>query len=135
MRYFVLKRDERITDMPYPRDFFEKIDARHIAANKAGLVPARTLVNISPSESTVFPDVLCNPALLVTREARDVIEAFDEYLIYRQVVYLDTENKMVQLYFMPMLDSIDCLSGKSEYANDRRAARICTASTDRTCAG
>jgi len=122
MRYFAMKQDERITDMPYPRDFFEKIDVRHITAKKAGLVPARTLIRLRPSESTVFPDVLCNPALLVTREMRDVIKGFDEYLLYRQIVYLDPDNKLIQLYFMPMLDAIDCLSEESEYVNESRAA-------------
>jgi hypothetical protein len=37
-------------------------------------------------------------------------------------VYLDPENQKVQLYFMPMLDAIDCLSSKSEYVNEGRAA-------------
>ena len=121
MRYFMLKQDERITDMPYQQDLFEKIDLRHISASKAGLIPARTLIRLRPSKNTVFPDVLCNPVLLVTREMRDVIKVFDQYLVFRQVVCLDPENQMVQLYFMPMLEDIDCLSDKSEYVNESRA--------------
>ena len=122
MRYFVLKQDERIMDMPYPLGFREKIDVRHVSANLAGRVPARTAINIRPSEFTVFPDVLCTPVLLVTQEIKNVIDAFDEYIIYRQIVYLDSENQKAQLYFMPMLNAIDCLSEKSEYVNEFRAA-------------
>ncbi|MDR0489992.1 MAG: hypothetical protein LBH28_01930, partial [Oscillospiraceae bacterium] len=73
MRYFVLKQDEKITDMPYPRGFFEKIDVRHISAEKAGLIPARSLISLRPYDHTVFPDVLCSPVLLVTREVRDIV--------------------------------------------------------------
>ena len=120
MRYFVMKQDERITDRPYPRDFFEKIDIRNATANRGGLLAARTLINIRPSEFTVFPDVLCSPVTLVTQESRNVIDKYDEYLVYRQIVYLDSENRKVQLYFMPMLEIIDCLSEKSEYVNESK---------------
>ena len=120
MRYFVLHQDEQITDRPYPKDFFEKIDARNATANNAELFPSRTLIQINPSIHTVFPDVLCTPVLLVTREMRDVIKMFDEHIDYRQIVYLDTENQFVQLYFAPMLDVVDCLSEKCEFANESR---------------
>ena len=43
-------------------------------------------------------------------------------MLYRQIVYLDPDNKLIQLYFMPMLDAIDCLSEESEYVNESRAA-------------
>ncbi|MCL2122230.1 MAG: hypothetical protein FWH28_08290 [Clostridiales bacterium] len=122
MRYFVLKQDDRITDMPYAIDFFEKIDVRSVSAAGAGAVPTRTLINIRPSGFTVFPDVLCSPVLLVTDEAKDVIQAFDEYLVYREVVYLDAKNESLQLYFMPMMEIVDCLSEKSEYVNVSRGA-------------
>jgi len=37
-------------------------------------------------------------------------------------VFLDSENQKSQLYYMPMPESIDCLSDKSEYANEMRGA-------------
>lgn len=121
MRYFVLKQDERISDRPYHTDFFEKIDVRKVNARQAGYIPARTLIRLRPYAHTVFPEMLCDPVVLVTREMRDVIKAYDEYLSFRQIVYLDPENELTQLYFMPMLESIDCLSEKSEFVNEYRA--------------
>lgn len=117
MRYFVLQQDERITDRPYTQDFFSQIDVRKISSNKGGFIPVRTLIRLTPSEFMVFPDVLCTPTLLITREIKDTIKAYDAYVEYRQIVYLDTENEQVQLYFMPLLDAIDCLSENSQYAN------------------
>ena len=120
MKYFVIKQDERITDRPYPKDFYEKINVRHVAANTSELIQPRTLIHLNPSKHTVFPDILCTPVLLVTREMLDVIELFNDNIVYRQIVYLDTEHKLVQLYFMPLLDIVDCLSGKCEYVNESR---------------
>jgi hypothetical protein len=122
MRYFVLTQDERVTDSPYPNDFHQKIDVRNATANKAGNLPERTLVTIRPDRHTVFPDMLCSPVMLVTRETKEVINAFDPYLAYRQIVYLDQENELMQLYFMPALDEIDCLSDSAEYTNACRGA-------------
>lgn len=121
MRYFLLKQDKRITDMPYPKDFHENIDVRDLSANRAGLVSARTLLQINPSEHTVFPDVICDPALLITREVKEVVKAYEEYMVYRQMIYLDSENELVQSYFMPMPELIDCLSDRSEYTNASRS--------------
>ena len=122
MRYFVLKNDERISDMPRPRDFFEKIDVWKVSAGSSGQIPYWTLIRIQPSKSTVFPEVLCSPVLLVTQDAQSIIKLYDQYITYRQVIYLDQEYAHTQLYFMPMLDSIDCLSPRSEYANKSRGA-------------
>ena len=122
MRYFLLEQDERITDVPQVKDFFQKIDVRHINSNTADMIPERTLIYIQPYEFTVFPDVLCYPALLFTQEVKDVIKAFDEYIPYRQIVYLDAENESVQLYFMPLLHHFNCLSKNSEYVNESRTA-------------
>jgi hypothetical protein len=122
MRYFVMHQDERITDMPNPTDFHQKIDVRDVNARRAGLVPYRTMMMIQPNEHTVFPDVICRPVMLVTREVKDVIENYDEFLEYRQISYLDPDNELTQLYFIPMLDVIDCLSEKSEYVNDSRSS-------------
>ena len=122
MTYFLLKQDERITDRPYPRDFFQKIDVRHVTAQTADKVPMRTLIHLRSYAHTVFPDVLCTPALLLTQEVKDVVKSYDEYIHYRQIVYFDPKYKLVQLYFMPLLHSLTCLSEKTEYVSARRSA-------------
>lgn len=121
MRYFVLKQDEQIMDIPYPKDFFEKIDVRKVSAESGELVPFRTLISLRPSEFTIFPDVLCTPVLLVTQDAQNIIKLFNEDIAYRQIIYLDKENYLVNLYFMPLLDTVDCLSPRSEYVNASKA--------------
>ena len=122
MRYFVIQQDERITDMPTPLDFHQNIDVRNVNALRAGLVPFRTMIMVQPNEHTVFPDLICRPVMLFTREAKDVVDKYDEHIEYRQLSYLDPENKLTQLYFVPMLDIIDCLSEKSEYVNESQSS-------------
>ena len=117
MRYFVLKKDEQITDIPHPYGFFQKIDVRKVSAESGEQVPYRTLIRIQSSKFTIFPDVLCAPVLLVTQDAQGIIKLYNEHINYRQIVYVDQENELVKLYFMPLLDTIDCLSLHSEYVN------------------
>ena len=108
--------------MPHPKDFHQKIDMRNVNAHRAGLVPFRTTIMLRPNKQTVFPDVINRPTLLVTRDVRDIIRKYDEHVAYRQIAYLDSENEKTQLYFMPMLESIDCLSEASEYENEYNAS-------------
>jgi hypothetical protein len=122
VRYFVLQQDNQITDCPYPKDFFQKIDVRKVSAENGETLPHRTLISLHPSKFTVFPDVLCSPVLLVARTAQSIIRLYNEDVIYRQIIYLDKENSLVNLYFMPMLDAIDCLSPYSEYVNEHKSA-------------
>lgn len=111
-----------MTDRPYPKDFFEHIDVRNVSAERGDLVPHRTLIQLRPSKHTVFPDLLCTPVLLISKEAQGVIKLYDESIEYRQIIYLDRENELVQLYFMPLLVTVDCLSPRSEYVNASKAA-------------
>lgn len=122
MRYFVLKQDEEITGSPLPNGFHQSIDVRHVSAGKADMIPARSFIRLYPYEHTVFPDLLCKPLLLVTYEMKEVISAYEQYLIYQQILFLDLKYRLSQLYFMPMLEVIDCLSEKSEYTNTGRGA-------------
>ncbi|GHU60237.1 hypothetical protein FACS1894171_0880 [Clostridia bacterium] len=122
MRYFVLKQDERITDIPYPKDFFENIDVRNVSAERGDSVPFRTLIQLRPSAFTVFPDVFCTPVLLLTPDAQNIVRLYDDYIVYRQIIYLDQVNELVNLYFMPLLQTIDCLSTRSEYVNAGKGA-------------
>jgi hypothetical protein len=125
MRYFALSPDVGISDMPHPADFHDKLDVRNLTRGKAGALPSRTLVRIAPNANTVFPEVLCSPVFLVTEEVKDVIKSYDEYIEYKQIMYMDTVNELAQLYHMPVLDFVDCLSerhgGKTVKTTIRKA--------------
>jgi hypothetical protein len=118
----VLKQDARITDIPYPKDFFEKIDAGRVSAESGEMLPPQTLIGLRPSEYTVFPDVLCTPVLLLTYAAQNIVRLYNDRIDYRRIIYLDQMNESVNLYFMPLLETVDCLSTRSEYVNAGRGA-------------
>jgi hypothetical protein len=108
MRYFALTRDERITDMPHPADFHDKLNVANLTPEKAAALPNRTLVRLTANAHTVFPEVLCSPVFHVTEDAKTVIKSYDEYLAYKQIVYMDSANKHMRMYYFPVLTSVDC---------------------------
>jgi hypothetical protein len=122
MRDFVLKQDARITDIPYTKDFFEKIDVRNVSAESGEMLPPQTLIGLRPSKFTVFPDILCTPILLLTYAAQNIVKLYNDRIDYRRIIYLDQINESVNLYFMPLLEIVDCLSARSEYVNAGRGA-------------
>jgi hypothetical protein len=65
--------------------------------------------------------------LLVTEEAADVIKSYDEYIVYKQIMYMDAANKLLQLYLMPVLALIDCLAETCGNKNGNRPTSAKTA--------
>ena len=121
MRYFRLTSDESITDKPSPADFHDKLDIRNLTPEKASALPDRAFVRLEPNINTVFPEILCSPVLHVAEEARDVMKSYDEYISYKQIVYNDPVNELLQTYYMPILARIDCLERYADETGMRPA--------------
>ena len=115
MRYFVLNQDKRHTDIPRPKNFHEKIDVRKLTAEHSEQIPLWTLIKVHSSVFTVFPDILCTPTVMVSKDVKSVIKMYDDSIVYRQIVYLDQENEQTQLYFVPLLDTVNCLSPTNDH--------------------
>jgi hypothetical protein len=124
MRYYAMSRDDSISYMPNPADFHDKLDVRNLTPQKAAALPERTLVRVTPEVNTVFPDILCSPVILVSEDAKTVIKSYDEYLTYKQIVYMDSVNKHMRMYYFPVLASVDCFEryedGREKYSEDAK---------------
>lgn len=118
MRYFLMKKDERYTDVPQFRDWFQQIDVRDITPLRSHKLAYRTLLQIVPYEHNTYPDILFSPALLFSQKMRDIVALYEKRITYKQIVLLDSENMVTELYFMPILSIVDCLTEESEYNLD-----------------
>lgn len=118
MRYFLLKQDDLYSDAPYIKNWNQTIDVRNISLGGAHRLKHRILVELVPNRHVVFLDVLTNPTLMYSEKVKNVTELYNENIKHKQVVLLDSENMFSELYFMPILPVIDCLSDKSKFNLD-----------------
>ena len=119
MRYFLLEHDEKFQDVPLLKSWHAQLDVRKIKRGQSHALPHRVLLEIYPNPSTVFSDVIVKPFLLLSDMARKTVSIYESRIPYKQVVLLDYDNGLTSLYFLPILETVYCLSTKSEISREK----------------
>ena len=119
MKYFLLKTDPQFEPMPEVIDWFGRIDRRNICPGQSHQIENRQLFFIKGHPDTVFPDVLSFPFFMVTEKLRDVIEMYEPGTIFKEIVLLDQAHANMGVYYLPVLEYVDCLAPASRLTRDR----------------
>jgi hypothetical protein len=118
MRYFRLALNPRYDVAPTLRGWFGKYDARFIDEHASHKLPDRELLLVEPYADTVFPDVLSFPFFLTTERVLDAIRMYAPNTVAKQVILLDGVYGKSEIYFMPILESLDCFHADTERNGD-----------------
>ena len=119
MKYFILEAMPDYTDAPFVQDWYSKIDIRDISPQGFWKLADRTLFKVAPNQNMVFADILMSPFFMVTIEMKRVLEMYDTHIRTKQAVLLDSESGLSEVYYIPLLKVVDCLSPKSQLNIDR----------------
>jgi len=119
MRYFIIGQDETCIDAPKIMNWFDVLDVRKIRRGQSHAIPYRMVLDIQPSEDTYFTDIVSKPFFLCTEVVKEAVKIYESDIIHKQIMLYDLKNRLSELYFLPILDIVDCLSDKSELNRDR----------------
>jgi hypothetical protein len=97
MKYFLLKVHEAFTP-PRLENWFGKLDA-----NGAKFTSTREVFMLSDSQNMIFTDVILHPCLMVSEEAKKVIEMYEPYLLFQRIILLNRKKKVSSSYYLPLL--------------------------------
>ena len=117
MRYFILENDPLFTDLPLLNDWDPKFTTDLIKNGHTEKLPFRELINVRPNRDIVFTGIITNPFMLLTEEIKDIVEKYQPGIIYREIVLLETEIKESRLYYLAVLEEIDCLHESAVFNN------------------
>nr|WP_317358991.1 DUF1629 domain-containing protein [uncultured Tyzzerella sp.] len=111
MKYFLISKDKNFTTAPDIINWYEDISL----INEKNLVKIknREVFNIKPNKNRVWTDVISIPNFFVSKKVKDIIEKYDKKIKFKQVILLDKENVDAEVYYLPLLDFIECLSNES----------------------
>lgn len=123
MKFYILKTDEAFEHYPMIKSWFQKVDFRNFNRRDAHRIPDRQLLYIHESSNTVFTSIIDNPFPLVSAEVRDVFDMYEPHIIYKELVLLDAVNERTSIYYLPILEEVDCLDERSELNLDRSILR------------
>lgn len=119
MRYFLIHTDDQFTTAPNILNWYEKINKHWIKIGDSFRLPQRELLMIESNPATVFTDILSFPFFLVTKKVRKVMEMYAPTTVYKDIVLLDSVNKLVEVYYLPILEHVSCLAKESVLSPDR----------------
>lgn len=120
MRYFLLGLNPAYKPIaPDLLDWYDIINPKLICKGKSRQLPQRELIWIRSNKDTVFTDIISFPFLLVSQRLRDIIKKYEPHTVFKEIVLLDGDNELVGLYFLPILDEVQCLAETSELSLDK----------------
>ncbi len=114
MKYFLIKADPIYATAPDIRNWFGVFEKRDVHVERHQKMKDRFVLKIEPGKNTVFTDLISMPVLMVTEKLRDVIRLYERTTPFKEVVLLDYSRGISKLYYLPILQEIECLSEKSE---------------------
>ena len=121
MKYFIVSGMQNYTNAPRPEGFYKRYDIRNITPDRINLLPKRSLLYVAPDPNLVFVDILSSPVFMVTKHIRDVMELYEPELPTKQIILLDRESGLSEIYSIPAFKPICCLSEVSELTRGKNA--------------
>ena len=112
MKYFLISKDEIFNKAPYILNWYE--DERLINEKNLNLLKNRKVLKIRNEENIVWTDVISNPNFFVSEKVKGVINKYDNKIKFKQVILLDVIGAKAEVYYLPILKFINCLSEGSE---------------------
>jgi hypothetical protein len=114
MDYFLLKQDERYTNTPRILDLFKKIDVRNINLLNAHKIEDIIIYKVNASDKSEFLDILDNQLFLISKPMKDILEKYDDEIIFKTLALIDKLHNKQENYYLPILEEVEVLSDKAE---------------------
>ena len=112
MNYFLISKDEIYEKAPNIINWYE--DERLINERNLNLLENRKILKIRNEEKIVWTDIISNPNFFVSEKVKGVINKYDNKIKFKQVILLDVLGAEAEVYYLPLLKFINCLSEESE---------------------
>lgn len=76
-------------------------------------------LNVELSGGCLFPDILCHPCFMVSKDFADLIRLYRPQTRFKNMYLFDREGQRTGAYLIPDLPEIDCLHEDSELSRDK----------------
>lgn len=119
MKFYILGTDSVFSNYPKIKQWYGNIDIRYLNKEEAYKIPKRQLLSIYEKENTVFTSVINQPFPMVSEAVKEVFDMYEPHIKYKQIILLDSIYEKSCVYYIPILDEVDCLSESSLLNLDR----------------
>lgn len=114
MKYYMLELDKSNQNLPQIVDWYSRIDEKNMIPERYQHIPLRTMMKMKANASTDFKSLIVKPFLLLNGEAKELLSKFEPNMQYKEIVLVNQPNHLMNQYFFPLLEMVDCLTSDSE---------------------
>lgn len=132
MRYYVVESDRNYPTAPRIINWNRELDTRNIREGHYDKIADRLLLIIQPNKKTEFLDVISTPFFIISEKMQECVVLYEPNLQYKDIVLLDKENATAQLYYLPMLREMDCLTEHATFNLDHSELVMIEIDEDKT---
>lgn len=115
MNYFLLKQDERYTNIPQIKNFFQVINSRDLNPLRADNIPENNSFFVKTLKNNQFIDIIDKPIFLVCEDMRKIMGKYNRNIIFKRAALIDHENMKQKIYNIPIWEEVEALHEDSEF--------------------
>lgn len=113
MKYFIIERSKFYE--PNIINWYNKIDTKTIYKKD---VDSPIIVEMEMGQKVFFPDIICFPTFMVSKEVAEIIYFYENDIKFKEVILFDLKKRRNGIYFIPLLEAVNCINQKTEFNLD-----------------
>ncbi|MCH5259711.1 MAG: hypothetical protein J1F18_08160 [Lachnospiraceae bacterium] len=118
MKYFLIETDEK-NRIPYSINKSRTIDIRLLTKEDFGKLPRWNIAEMDIPQEVFFPDILCNPFLLLSEACIKTVMMYQPDIFYTGIKLWNKGSGLNRTYFLLVLDELECMSDETQYNSVR----------------
>ena len=119
MDYFLLKQDERYTNIPLLIDVVKKIGPMNIQRLNAHKIPESIIFYVQADKETSYLDLLDRQLYLISDRLKKIVEKYTPDTLFKMLPLINLKQKRHENYYLPIFEEITALSPNSEFNPDQ----------------
>ena len=119
MDYFLLKQDERYTNIPILIDVVKKIGPMNIHRLKAHKLPDTIIFYVQADKETSYIDLLDRQLYLISDRLKKIVEKYEPDTLFKMLPLINLKQQRQENYYLPIFEELSALSPNSEFNLDK----------------
>lgn len=118
MEYFLIAQDQEYNNAPIINDIFNKMNGRHKENSDYNKLDSNEVLTLKKQSVIEYIDWIDRQILLISEKTKNVIKLYLPYTQFKNVMLHNKEQKNNQLYYIPEIKLVNCLSENSTWNFD-----------------
>ena len=118
MKYFILEVDKAYV-APRPLHWYGRLDVKTLTNKKYYQLPEHMVFLVESHIQRVWTDIIMHPCFMLGKQAKEVLEVYDQSLRFVRVMLSDKKNGNSRPYYIPSLEGVPALTENSKFNMNR----------------